>query len=144
MTALVALECGYAFQTLVAAIRLERADLDEHDVEPDAPEPGGDPGPMPTPTEHEETHVSDEYTPTVEEAGETYGIGWFADDERPNRGTDPISEWVRFVESVRTAERERIAKAIEGLPTTWPNGVKHSAAWMRLEAADVARQGADA
>ncbi|MFJ1510930.1 hypothetical protein [Cellulosimicrobium funkei] len=88
--------------------------------------------------------MSDEYTPTVEEAGETYGIGWFADDERPNRGTDPISEWACFVESVRAAERERIAQAIEGLPTTWPSGVKHSAAWMRLEAADVARDEASA
>lgn len=37
-------------------------------------------------------------------------------------------------------ERARIATAIENVPTTWPNGVKHSAAWMRLEAADVARQ----
>ncbi|MFD4992856.1 hypothetical protein ACFWH7_04535 [Cellulosimicrobium cellulans] len=142
MTALDALERAYAFQTLVAAARLEHADPDEHDAEPDGPEPGGDPGPMPTPTDHEETHVSEEYTPTVEEAGETYGIGWFADDERPNRGTDPISEWVRFVESVRAAARKRIAMAIEGLPTTWPTGVKHSAAWMRLEAADVARHGA--
>lgn len=53
MTALVALEHGYAFQTLVAATRREHTDLDEHDVEPDAPEPGGDPGPMPTPTEED-------------------------------------------------------------------------------------------
>ncbi|MFJ1510929.1 hypothetical protein [Cellulosimicrobium funkei] len=56
MTALVALESGYAFQTLVAAVRLEHDGVDEHDVEPDAPEPGGDPGPMPTPTDDDLLH----------------------------------------------------------------------------------------
>lgn len=50
MTALVALERAHAFHTLAAAARAERDDVEEHDVEPDAPEPGGEPGPMPTPT----------------------------------------------------------------------------------------------
>ncbi|MBD5787132.1 hypothetical protein IF650_13170 [Cellulosimicrobium terreum] len=44
------LERGYAFATLAAAARLEHDGPDEDDVEPDAPEPGGDPGPMPTPS----------------------------------------------------------------------------------------------
>lgn len=140
MTALVALERGYAFQTLVAAIRLEHSDPDEQDVEPDAPEPGGDPGPMPTPTDHEEKHVSEEYTPTKDEVRTAHRVAlrYVVDPEAADAAFD------RTIESVRADERERIAKAIEGLPTTWPNGVKHSAAWMRLEAADVARQGADA
>jgi len=47
---------SYAFGTLVAAARLEHDDLDEHAVEPDAPEPFGDPGPMPTPTDDDLPH----------------------------------------------------------------------------------------
>lgn len=140
MTALVVLERGYAFQTLVAAARLERDDVDEHDAEPDTPEPGGDPGPMPTPIDHEETHVSEEYTPTTDEVRTAHRVALrgVVDPEAADAAFD------RTIESVRAAERERIAKAIEGLPTTWPNRVKHSAAWMRLEAADVARSGAGA
>ncbi|NMF29617.1 hypothetical protein [Cellulosimicrobium aquatile] len=144
MTALVALERGYAFQTLAGSARRERADPDEHDVEPDSPEPGDDPGPMPTPTDHEETHVSDERTVEHDdfcEAEEVITGGWTscACAYRAARGLVANHD-----DQVRGAERERIAKAIENLPTTWPNGVKHSAAWMRLEAADVARYGADA
>ncbi|MHA7617458.1 hypothetical protein ACX12M_02955 [Cellulosimicrobium cellulans] len=150
MTALVALEREYAFGTLAAAARLEHADPDEHDVEPDAPEPGGDPGPMPTHTDHEETDVSVRITEAIgfdAEVSEPNGPavhGYFtarwADARQPD-----FDRWLAERDAqVRADERERIAKAIEDLPTTWPNGVKHSAAWMRLESADVARQGADA
>ncbi|WP_194522367.1 hypothetical protein [Cellulosimicrobium sp. JZ28] len=155
MTALVALERGYVFQTLVAAVRLEHDGVDEHDVEPDAPEPGGDPGPMPTPTDHEETHVSDErtaehdpceaealalLTPTL--AGWREAFGRFLVRHDVDDPDALLAEFDRVIAKHDAEERERIATAIEGLPTTWPNGVKHSAAWMRLEAADVAREGA--
>lgn len=158
MTALVALERGYTFQTLVAATHLERADLDEHDVEPDAPEPGGDPGPMPTPIDHEETHVSDQRTAEHDDPGEAEALalltptlaGWreafgrFLVRQDVDGPDDILAEFDRVIAKHDTDERERIARAIEGIPTTWPNGVKHSAAWMRLEAADVARSGAGA
>lgn len=158
MTALVELERGYAFQTLVAAARLDHDDLDEHEVEPDAQEPGGDPGPMPTPTDHEETPVSDERTAEHDDPGEAEALalltptlaGWrdafgrFLIRHDVDDPDEILEEFDRMIAKHDTEERARIAQAIEGLPTTWPNGVKHSAAWMRLEAADVARHGADA
>ncbi|MEV8177218.1 hypothetical protein AB0O99_04120 [Cellulosimicrobium funkei] len=142
MTALVELERGYAFQTLVAAARLEHTEPDERDVEPDAPEPGGDPGPMPTPINHAEKHVQNARRLWIDTTGQPVIT------TTPN-GVKNATRWgwteAKAVPLTHdTEERERIAKAIEDLPTTWPNGVKHSAAWMRLEAADVARRGADA
>lgn len=142
MTALVALEHGSAFQTLVTAVRLERDSPGEHDVEPDAPEPGGDPGPMPTPTDHEEKHVQNARRLWIDTTGQPVIT------TTPN-GVKNATRWgwteAKAVPLTHdTEERERIATAIEGLPTTWPTGVKHSAAWMRVEAADVARQGAGA
>ena len=137
-----ALKRGYAFQTLVAAARLEHADPDEHDVEPDAAEPGGDPGPMPTPTNHEETQVQNARRLWIDTTGQPVIT------TTPN-GVKNATRWgwteAKVVPLTHDAEeRERIAKAIEDLPTTWPNGVKHSSAWMRHEAAATARDGARA
>jgi hypothetical protein len=158
VTALVELEHAHAFQTLVAAARAEHADPDERDVEPDAPEPGGAPGPMPTPTDREETHVSDERTAEHDDPGEADALalltptlaGWreafgrFLVRHDVDDPDEILEEFDRVIAKHDAEERVRIATAIEDLPTTWPSGVKHSAAWMRVEAADVARDRASA
>lgn len=172
---------AYAFGTLAAAARAQHDEPDEHDVEPDAAEPGSDPGPMPTPAMAdgcgyeicrnwagsgcvcdvldlepdivEEDPVNDERTAEHDDPGEAEALalltptlaGWreafgrFLVQHDVDDPDDLLAEFDRVIAKHDTEERQRVAKAIEALPTTWPNGVKHSAAWMRHEAAAIAR-----